>query len=138
VLSRIGLLQAARGGFSYESWVRADPENRSLNYVPVVVIDNSSDEIIYDLRARVVVPDLLSGEFGVMDNRLLPGATEHTRFETSIEEHRWWAAMPKNSSGVQMTFTDGRGVRWLRGEFGRLVPRKANAHLGALALPSSA
>lgn len=86
-----------------------------------VVIENASDEVIYDVRSRLVAPILVrDAGFYFSQGRLAPGSIMSSVFGLTIEKRKWWLQESSGHTGVDVLFTDGRGVRWWRDDRGTL------------------
>jgi len=86
-----------------------------------MVIENASDEFVYDIRSRLVAPVLVrDAGFFVSRGRLAPGDTLASTLGLTFEKERWWLHDSGDTTGVEVLFTDGRGVRWCRDNKGIL------------------
>jgi hypothetical protein len=109
--------------FNYRSWVRQQPSDQNVAEMRRLVanVENASDEMIYDVRLRFALgeDDLLPGEMRSDLRRLKPGEITTPMMEPEVPLFRLWSL--KAPSGIDVIFTDGRGRRWNRDPFGRLV-----------------
>jgi hypothetical protein len=93
----------------------------TTNNVLGMTIENATDEFIYNVKARAMSPVLTHGsEWFLSTGSIPPGGRRESDNGMEIEHGRWFQHDYEGFSGVEVFFTDGRGVRWTRDHRGVL------------------
>jgi hypothetical protein len=121
--------RASNPDFDFEEWLAQDT-HRQRTLVAVVVVDNASDEVIYNVKTRIAAVKVIGGaEYMNTIDIIKPGEDEKSPPGPELPVRSWSVSDSQlfGKAGVEMLFTDGRGRRWLRDDRGRLRERPAPA-----------
>ncbi len=90
---------------------------------PQGVIENGSDETIYDVQVALRPIKFFGMSLGGMTRSLRPGQTYELPLGPEMNQRDIWDPAG-HKPGLEAVFTDGRGARWNRTRLGRLIRLK--------------
>jgi hypothetical protein len=110
----------ARG---FRCWIEHRAEDGRSSVTLLLLIDNGTQETLFDVRARVDAPTILQGSGQTWLRSLMPPTSMPEKMQglSGLEKFRFDAV---SGTGAEATFTSARGIRWHCDSFGRLRPVK--------------